>query len=233
MRPKDTLIFSSIQVRGYEDAFSRTISSLETQGVHIEYRQAHATGHACAEELKLIYSLIKPEYVIPSHGEFRQRRAAGELAELVGVDKKNVILMDDGDVLELSHECGKIVDRIPTGETIVDGARAGDITKKELMERSQILDNGIIIIELCFGSRSGSLLSKPHILSKGFIDRNKQKSIMDGIYTCVLKEVGQSAGRLPEKQEIKQEISRSVGRYLWEETNKKPMIITVITEIPE
>ncbi len=233
VRPNDTLIFSSIQVRGYEDAFSRTISSLETQGVHIEYRQAHATGHACAEELKLIYNLIKPEYVIPAHGEFRQRRAAGELAELVGVDREKIILMDDGDILELSKDGSRIAGRVSTGETIIDGSRAGDIGQKELEERSRILDNGIIFIELCIGTRSRSLLSKPHIISKGFIDKTKQKSLMDGIYTNVLKQVGLAVDNSLETAELKAGISRGVGKYLWEQTRKKPMIITMITEISE
>ncbi len=233
VRPKDTLIFSSIQVRGYEDAFSRTVSLLETQGVHVEYRQAHATGHACQEELKLIYSLIRPEYVIPAHGEFRQRRAAGELAELVGVDKKKILMLNDGDVLELSKEDAKIVGEIPTGEIIVDGSGAGAIGKKELEERNRILDNGVIVIELCFGTRSGRLLSKPGIISKGFLDKKMQKAVMDRIYTIVLKEVSRALENSLQRPELKKEIAGSVGRYLWEQIRKKPVIITMITEIPE
>lgn len=233
VRPKDTLIFSSIQVRGYEDTFSRTISSLETQGVHIEYRQAHATGHACEEELKLIYSLIRPEYVIPAHGEFRQRRAAGELAELVGVEKEKILLLDDGDILELSKQGAEFTGKAVTGETIVDGSRAGDIGQKELEERSRILDNGVIVIELCFGMRSGKLLSKPGIVSKGFIEKSRQKTIMDGIYTILLKQAEFAVENSLDRQELKKEITRAVGRYLWEQMRKKPMIITMISEVAE
>ncbi|MCR5503746.1 MAG: ribonuclease J [Lachnospiraceae bacterium] len=233
VRPKDTLIFSSIQVRGYEDTFSRTISSLETQGVHIEYRQAHATGHACEEELKLIYSLIRPEYVIPAHGEFRQRRAAGELAETVGVEKEKILMLDDGDVLELSEKSAKVVKKAPAGEMIVDGSGVGAIGQRELEERSRILDNGVIVIELCFGTRSGSLLARPAIVSKGFLDKRKQKSVMDGIYSIVLGEVSRAVEQSLPETELKKEIKESVGRFLFEQMRKKPVIITMITKIPE
>ncbi len=224
----DAVIFSSVQINGYEKNFIRTVNLLEEQGATVVYQEAHATGHACAEELKLIYSLLKPKYVIPAHGDFRQRKAAADIAETTIAYPDNILLLKDGDVLELSEESAEITGHVKVGEIIVDGLGVGDTGQRVISERNQLTENGVIVIDVCFDATSGRMLQNPHIVSRGFIEKEKRKEIMDEIYDIVMKCISASVGNIGDETELKKSIKSEVSRKVWEIMRKKPIIITVI-----
>ena len=134
--PNDTVIFSSNPIPGNEKSVSRVINELSEKGANVIFQDAHVSGHACQEELKLIYSLVKPKYAVPIHGEYRHRKANAKLAESLGIPKENIFMLQSGDVLEVSEEEAKVVDKVHTGEVLVDGLGVGDVGNIVLRDRA-------------------------------------------------------------------------------------------------
>ena len=148
IQPTDTIIFSSSPIPGNEKSVSHVINELFEKGAEVIFQDAHVSGHACQEELKLIYSLIKPKYAIPVHGEFRHRKANAEIARQLGIPDDHIFMMNSGDVLELDDEKAEIVESVQTGEILVDGLGVGDVGNIVLRDRQHLAEDGIIIVVL-------------------------------------------------------------------------------------
>ena len=161
IKPADTIILSSTPIPGNEKAVSRIINELSMKGAEVIFQDTHVSGHACQEEIKLIYSLVRPKYAVPIHGEFRHRKAQAELARNLGIPKENTIIMNSGDVLELGNDSCEITGHVQNGGILVDGLGVGDVGNIVLRDRQNLSENGIIIVVLTLEKYSNQLLAGP------------------------------------------------------------------------
>ena len=167
--PKDTIIFSSSPIPGNEKAVTRVINELTRKGAEVIFQDAHVSGHACQEEIKLIYSLVKPQYAIPVHGEYKHLKAQSRLAVDLGVEKENVFIISVGDILELNKEKAKVTGKAQAGPILVDGLGVGDVGNIVLRDRQHLAEDGIMIVVMALDEASGYLASGPDIVSRGFV----------------------------------------------------------------
>ena len=230
--PGDTVIFSSNPIPGNEKSVSKVINELSSKGANVIFQDAHVSGHACQEELKLIYSLVKPKYAIPVHGEYRHLIAGGNLAKELGMDDDHVFILEAGDVLELSEETGKVVSKVTARGIYVDGLGVGDVGNIVLRDRQSLSENGVIIVSLALERKTGKLMSGPDIISRGFVYVRESEELMRE-----LKKVASKAIEKCEKQnhrewgQIKTEIRDSLDDYLWKKIKRSPVILPVIMEV--
>lgn len=230
--PGDTVILSSTPIPGNEKAVSRVINELTRKGANVIFQDTHVSGHACQEEIKLIYSLVKPRYSIPVHGEFRHLMAQKELAITMGVEKDNVVILSSGDVLELGAQEAKIVSKVQAGGILVDGLGVGDVGNIVLRDRQNLAENGIIIVVMTLEKYSNQLLAGPDIVTRGFvyvreaedlIDEAKQV-VSDAVYDCM-------EGNVTDWGKIKMVVKESLSDYLWKKMKRNPMILPIIMEV--
>ena len=230
--PNDTIVFSSTPIPGNEKAVSKVINELYEKGAEVIFQDTHVSGHACQEEIKLIYSLIKPKYSIPVHGEFRHLREQGRIAQDMGVEKDNVFILKSGDVLELSEEKGEVVDEVPHGTVLVDGLGVGDIGNIVLRDRQSLAESGIIIVVITLQRFTNQLLAGPDIVSRGFVYvREAEELIEDARY--VVEDALDDVLSDPKADwaTIKNAIKDNLSDYIWSEMKRRPVIIPIITEV--
>ena len=185
IKPGDTVIFSSSPIPGNEKAVSKVINELQQKGATVIFKDAHVSGHACQEELKLIYSLLKPKYAIPIHGEYRHRKANAGIAEALGIPKENIFMIQSGDVLAIDQNEAKLVDKVQTGSILVDGLGVGDVGNIVLRDRQHLAEDGIMIVVMALDGASGYLAAGPDIVSRGFVYVRESDELMEeasGIY---------------------------------------------------
>ncbi|MCI8668446.1 MAG: ribonuclease J [Lachnospiraceae bacterium] len=232
INPGDTVILSSTPIPGNEKAVSRVINELTRKGANVIFQDTHVSGHACQEEIKLIYSLVKPQYSIPVHGEYRHLIAQGELAQTVGVEKDNVIILSSGDVLEIGQQGAKIVDRVQAGGILVDGLGVGDVGNIVLRDRQNLAENGIIIVVMTLEKYSNQLLAGPDIVTRGFVYVRESENLIDeakhvvseAVYDCL-------NGNVNDWGKIKMVVKDSLSDYLWKKMKRNPMILPIIMEV--
>ena len=232
IRPGDVVIFSSRPIPGNEKSVSKVINELSMKGAKVIIQDTHVSGHACAEEIKLIYSLVKPKYAIPVHGEYRHLIGQGELAVTMGVDKKNVVILRSGDVLEISYDSANVVGKAHSAGIMVDGLGVGDVGNIVLKDRQHLSENGLIVVVLTFERGSNYVLAGPDIVSRGFVYVREAENLMDECREIV----NIALERLEEKNvtdwnKIKTEIKDSLADYLWKKMKRNPMILPVIMEV--
>lgn len=179
IKPKDTIIFSSNPIPGNEKAVSGVINELTMKGAEVIFQDVHVSGHACQEDIKLIYSLVKPKYAIPVHGEYRHLVAQAKIAEELGIDKENIFLLSSGDVLELDEESAAVTGHVQVGDVMVDGLGVGDVGNIVLRDRQHLAEEGIIIVVMTLESGSGMVLAGPDIVSRGFVYVRGAESLME------------------------------------------------------
>ena len=232
IKPKDTIIFSSNPIPGNEKAVSNVINDLFRKGADVIFQDAHVSGHACQEDIKLIYSLVRPKYAIPVHGEYRHLMAQGKIAEELGYSKDNIFILSSGDVLELNEESAKITGRVHVGNVMVDGLGVGDVGNIVLRDRQHLAEEGIIIVVLTLEQGSGQVLSGPDIVSRGFVYVRGSESLMDEARQVLEGTMQQMMDKkVTDWSRIKTEIKDSLGEFVWKETKRKPMIIPIIMEV--
>ena len=180
IQPNDTIIFSSNPIPGNEKAVSRVINELSAKGANVIFQDAHVSGHACQEELKLIYSLVKPKYAIPVHGEYRHLKANAEIAQSLGIPKENIFIIQSGDVIELSDAEAKIVDKVHTGAILVDGLGVGDVGNIVLRDRQHLAEDGILIVVLTLEKRAATICWQDRISYPSRICLCKENPKADG-----------------------------------------------------
>ena len=232
IQPVDVIVFSSSPIPGNEKSVSRVINELSQKGAKVIYQNTHVSGHACQEELKLIYALTKPKYAIPVHGEYRHLSTHSELAQEMGIPKENVVLMRSGDVVEISEASAKIVDHVPAQGILVDGLGVGDVGNIVLRDRQHLSENGLIIIVVTLEKYSNQVLSGPDIVSRGFVYVRESENLMEEARDVVNDALDRCIdANVTDWGKIKTEIKDTLSEYLWKKTKRNPMILPIIMEV--
>lgn len=234
--PNDVIVMSSHPIPGNELAVDKVVNELTKQHAQVIMQDTHVSGHACSEDLKLLYSLVKPRYAIPVHGEYHHRRAAAELAAAVGVERENCLILENGDVLQFSAESGEmkaeIRDHVQAGGIFVDGLGVGDVGNIVIRDRQNLAQNGIIVVVLTLEKYSGHLLAGPDLISRGFVYVRESEDLMeearvqvqDAVDDCLVRHVNDWG-------KIKNIIKDSLADFLWKRIKRNPVILPVIMEV--
>ena len=234
IKPGDTVIFSSNPIPGNEKAVSKVINELSMKGADVIFQDAHVSGHACQEEIKLIYTLVRPKYAIPVHGEYRHLKAQAQLAHDLGIEKENIYILKSGDVLELSEENACIAGHVQTGGILVDGLGVGDVGNIVLRDRQHLAEDGILIVVLTLGRFSNQVLAGPDIVSRGFVYVRESEDLMDEARSVVQTALDNCLERrMTDWGKIKNSVRDSLSDFLWKRTKRSPMILPIIMEVDE
>ena len=232
IKPGDTVIFSSHPIPGNEKAVTKVINELSMKGADVIFQDVHVSGHACQEEIKLIYTLVQPKYAIPVHGEYKHLKAQAKLAQELGIPKENIFILSSGDVLEFKEEQAKIVGKVPVGAILVDGLGVGDVGNIVLRDRQHLAEDGILIVVLALDGVGNQLVSGPDIVSRGFVYVRESDELLDearrlieeGVLNCLDRGVGDWG-------KIKSVIKDSLGEFVWKKTKRRPMILPIIMDV--
>ena len=232
IKPNDTVILSSSPIPGNEKSVSRIINELSMRGAKVIFQDTHVSGHACQEEIKLIYSLTKPEYAIPVHGEYQHLMAHRDLAISMGIPEENVVIFSSGDVLEIGQESAKVVGKVPAEGIFVDGLGVGDVGNIVLRDRQQLSQNGLIIVVVTLERDSNQILAGPDLVSRGFVYVRESEDLMEECRQVVSDALDDCLYRnVTDWSRIKSVIRDSLSGYLWKKTKRNPMILPIINEV--
>ncbi|NLK77663.1 MAG: ribonuclease J [Clostridiales bacterium] len=232
IKPGDTIIFSSNPIPGNEKAVSNVINELFMKGAEVIFQDAHVSGHACQEEIKLIYSLVKPKYAIPVHGEYKHLTAQAKVAEELGINKDNIFILSSGDVLELDEDGAAVTGQVPVGDILVDGLGVGDVGNIVLRDRQHLAEDGIIIVVMTLEAGSGQVLAGPDIVSRGFVYVRGSESLMDEAKQVLDDTMEHCMEKnITDWGKIKTSIKDDLGEFVWKKTKRRPMIMPIIMEV--
>ena len=232
IKPGDLVIFSSSAIPGNEKNIFKVINELSMIGAKVIFQDAHVSGHACKEEIKLIYSLVKPKYAIPVHGEYRFLVAHKELAVSMGMDKDNVFILSSGDVAELSADEGSIVDRVKVGAVMVDGLGVGDVGNIVLRDRQQLSESGLLVVSVALDSATGEVVAGPEINSRGFVYVKDAEELFTDLENHVIMNLDSIRGRgITDQNKMKSLIRDDLADFLWKKMKRRPIIIPVFMEV--
>lgn len=230
--PKDTVIFSSHPIPGNEKAVSKVINELYAKGADVIFQDAHVSGHACREEIKLLYTLVRPKYAIPVHGEYRHLKAQAALVKELGYESDNIFILSSGDVLELNEESARVIGKVPVGSVYVDGLGVGDVGNIVIRDRQHLAEDGILIVVMALESMSNKVVSGPDIVSRGFVYVRESDELMDGARGMVIDIMDKFEERnITDWGKMKSAIRDSLSDYLWKKTKRRPMILPIIMEV--
>ncbi len=227
----DCVVFSSSPIPGNEKSVARVINELGRKGAKVIFQDTHVSGHACQEEIKLIYSLVRPKFCYPVHGEFRHLMAQRDVCYSLGYDKDHVIMSKSGDVVSLSNEKFEIIGHVQTGAILVDGLGVGDVGNIVLRDRQNLAENGIVIIVLTLEKYTCRLIAGPDIVTRGFVYVREAEDLLadakevvtDAVEVCVNK-------KLTDWSKIKTAIKDDLSDYLWKKMKRTPVILPIIME---
>ena len=232
IKPGDVVILSSTPIPGNEKAVSKVINELSMKGAKVIYQDTHVSGHACQEEIKLIYTLTKPKYAVPVHGEYRHLIRHAELAQSLGIPKDNIFILSSGDVLTLSQEKAAITGEVQAQGILVDGLGVGDVGNIVLRDRQLLSENGLIIVVISLERYSNQVLSGPDIVSRGFVYVRESENLMEEAREIVEKALEKCLSKNnTDWGKMKTEIKDSLSDYIWKKTKRNPMILPIIMEV--
>ena len=233
--PNDLVIISATPIPGNEKFVSKVIDELMQIGAEVVYSSleaVHVSGHACQEEQKLILALAKPKYFIPVHGEYRQLVAHSETAQKMGISKDNIIMMQNGRVLEIDENSAELTTTVPSGRVLVDGLGVGDVGNIVLRDRQHLSQDGLIIIVLTMDSATGEVVAGPDVISRGFVYVRESENLMDEVKSVVRHEVKKCEERgVRDWSTIKTSVRENLRDYIFMKTKRNPMIIPIIMEV--
>ena len=230
--PGDTVIFSSNPIPGNEKAVTNVINELLQKGADVIFQDVHVSGHACQEEIKLIYTLVQPKYAIPIHGEFKHRKAQANIAKQLGIPKENILMIQSGDVLELDEEHAEVTGQVQNGVILVDGLGVGDVGNVVLRDRQHLAEDGIMIVVMALDQYTGALASGPDIVSRGFVYVKESDELMENMRVVVNDAVDNCLDRgITDWGKLKGTIKDSLSDYVWKKTKRRPMILPIIMEV--
>jgi ribonuclease J len=227
LKPNDTVVLSSHPIPGNEETISNTINRLLRRGANVIYdaiAPVHVSGHASQEEQKLLLNMVKPKHFMPIHGELRQLKRHGALAVEVGIPEENVIVVENGQVVELSGGRIKRGDRIPGGYVFVDGQSIGEVDYDIMRERGKLARNGIFLIDISVDKLDGRLLHDPEIITRGFVSPEDAEAIIPQVRKRIMEVV--NGGGLDNEKDI----VNAVKSYLYEETKRRPMVLVTLSK---
>ncbi|HZP89408.1 MAG TPA: ribonuclease J, partial [Actinomycetota bacterium] len=234
LEPNDTVVLSSSLIPGNEPAIHRVVDGLYRTGAdvfHMPAAAVHASGHAAQEELRLMLSLVRPRWFIPVHGERRHLAHHAKLATEVGIPPDHVLVCEDGDVVEVGEEV-RVVDRVPAGMTFVDGLGVGDVGEVVLRDRRKLSADGVVVVVLAIDAHHGEVLAGPDIVNRGFVFDETAGDILEEARNRVMLSLKASgAAEVIDRGVLEQNIRRTLGKYFYEVTQRKPVILPVIMEV--
>ena len=202
------------------------------KGAEVIFQDAHVSGHACQEEIKLIYSLVKPKYAIPVHGEYKHLMAQAKLAMDLGMEKDKIFILSSGEILEMNMDSARVTGKVQTGAVFVDGIGVGDVGTIVLRDRQQLSEEGMMTVVLALDMTTGELMAGPDIVSRGFVYVRESEELMEEATELMHEVVGDLLDRgITDWGKIKSAIRDSLGDYVWKKTKRRPMIIPIIQEI--
>lgn len=232
IKPGDTVIFSSTPIPGNEKPVFKVINELSMKGAKVIFQDTHVSGHACQEEIKLIYALTKPKYAIPVHGEYRHLMKHAELAQLMGIPKENTFIISSGDVMEVSDQRAGVIGKVPAQGIFVDGLGVGDVGNIVLRDRQHLSENGLLIVVVTLEKYTNQILSGPDIVSRGFVYVRESENLMDEARVVVSDALEKCLSKNnTDWGKMKNEIKDSLSDYLWKKTKRNPMILPIIMEV--
>ncbi len=229
----DTVILSSHAIPGNESNVNKVIDGLLRRGaevVHSGVVDVHATGHAQADEIKTYLSLAKPEWYVPIHGEFRHMMANARLGELMGVPRQNVVVCEDGDVIELADDGLAHVGRVPSGYVYVDGT-IGDVGQGVIRDRRVLGEEGVVVVVVTVDIQTGKVLTGPDIITRGWVYAPEAEDLLDeacDVVSTAVEEALKKGER--DVESLEREVRRATGKFVNERTRRRPMIVPVVME---
>ena len=231
IKPNDTIIFSSNPIPGNEKAVSKVINELSMKGAKVIFQDVHVSGHACQEEIKLIYSLVKPRYAIPVHGEYRHLTAQKHVVEDLGIPKENIFILASGNVLEMDEYSAEVTGSVHTGAILVDGLGVGDVGNIVLRDRQHLTEDGIMIVVMTLERHSNVVLAGPDIVSRGFVYVRESEDLMEHAKEVVESALDSCLERnITDWGKIKNVVKDALSEFLWKRTKRSPMILPIIME---
>lgn len=231
LKPNDTIVFSSHPIPGNEKAVGNVMNELYRKGTNVIFQDVHVSGHACQEEIKLIYSLVQPKYAIPVHGEYKHLKAHEAVVKSLGYDSDHVFILSSGDVLEFDeNQEAKVNGHIHTGAVMVDGLGVGDVGNIVLRDRQHLAEDGIIIVVMTM--EGGHIVAGPDIVSRGFVYVRDSEDLIESAREILNATVDQLEDRnISDWTKIKNEIKVALSDFVWKETKRRPMILPIIMEV--
>lgn len=230
--PGDVIVLSSNPIPGNEKSVAKVINELSMKGATVISQDTHVSGHACQEEIKLIYSLVQPKYAIPVHGEYRHRLAQAGLAESLGIPKDCIFMLNSGDVLEMSETEANVVEQVTHGAVLVDGLGVGDVGNIVLRDRQNLAQDGIIIVVMTLEKYSCQLLAGPDIVSRGFVYVRESENLMEEAQAVVDNAVNDCLDRhVSDWSKLKNVVRDELSNFIWKKMKRSPMILPIIMEI--
>lgn len=232
IKPNDTIVFSSNPIPGNEKSVTGIINELMRKGADVIFQDVHVSGHACKEDIKLIYSLVNPMYSIPVHGEYKHLIAQAKIAEELGYDSDHIKILSSGDILEIDENGAEVTGKVPVGNIMVDGLGVGDVGNIVLRDRQKLAEDGIIIVVMTLESGSGQVLAGPDIVSRGFVYVRNSESLMDEAKSVLDETMNYCMDHnITDWGKIKTEIKDALSDFVWKETKRRPMIMPIIMEV--
>ncbi len=232
--PGDTVVLSATAIPGNESLVNRTVDSLFKQGAEVYYggmKQVHVHGHGSQEELKLLLNLVKPKFFIPVHGEYRHLAHHAKLAQSVGILEENTFVLEDGDILELGPQSGKITGKVASGNVYVDGLSVGDVGGVVLRNRRMLSRDGMVVVIIAINKQSGKLVGRPDIVSRGFVDTNEAKEMLDKSRDLVAQVLDHGGKHTAEWGFVTTKVRDTLNRFYYEQTKRRPMILPVVVKV--
>lgn len=233
--PGDKIIISASSIPGNEKAISKVIDGLLKLGAEVVYEklmEVHVSGHAKQEEIKLLHVLLKPKYLMPVHGEYRHLKKHKDLAVSLGMDKRNVFLMNIGDVLEIDKKDARINGIVPAGQVLVDGLGIGDVGNVVLRDRKILAEDGLMIVILGVQRDTGLIVTGPDVITRGFVYVKESEYLISGAKRAVAQALDNVDGNIREQWlMVKALIRDTLNRYLWQNTKRRPMILPILVDV--
>jgi ribonuclease J len=231
--PGDTVVISATPIPGNEALVNRTVDNLFKQGAQVFYdrvAQVHVHGHASQEELKLLLNLVKPKFFMPIHGEYRHLTLHAKLAEAVGI-KDNIMVLEDGDILELSPQAAKITGKVTSGNVYVDGLSGGGIGNVVLRDRRMLSRDGIVMVVIAVNRQTGKLIGRPDIVSRGFVDYKEAKDMIEKSRDLVARALDHGRDRPADWGFISTKVKEVLNKFYYEQTKRRPMILPFMVKV--
>ena len=232
--PGDTVVVSASPIPGNETVVARTIDNLFRQGakvLHSRTAMVHVHGHASREELKMMLNLVRPKFFVPIHGEYRHLVAHASLAESMGISESDIFVLEDGDVVELTADAGRMVDSVPAGHVYVDGHRLWGRGTSVIDERKRLSREGIVAVAITVSKQTGAVLKPPQVVSSGFVEMEESQELYEKTSKEVVSILDREGKHSLEWQGVEAKISDSIAEFLHKEARRRPTVLTVIEQV--
>lgn len=231
IKPTDTVVFSSNPIPGNEKAVSNIINALSARHANIIFQDVHVSGHARREELKLIYSLVHPQYALPVHGEYRHLRANAQVAVQLGIPRDHIMIMHSGDVLEIDQDGAEVVDQVQARPVLVDGTRIGDVSKDVMRDRKQLAQDGVVVAVIPIDMKERRMAAAPKINSRGFVFLTGDDPLIDEACETLKKTVERKlSDDKVSKTKLKESVRSTLINFMLQETGRKPLVMPILLD---